>query len=221
MTTFRGMDGFLAIGGALFTSAGNVLVNGAKAAGQTSISIDGTGLTGVLMPGDTFTIAGETGVPVHTITGSSPLVAAAGAIANIPFTPALATGGVADNAAITFTSNAMAKVRTWGLSASVEVMEDTGMGEAWKSNQPGVASFSGTAEAYLDYGDPVQKKIIDNLLAATPSRTAVGVLFGTNPKKQCYGMINLSQIQITGQLGSIFTISFSFTGTGAARPDWN
>jgi hypothetical protein len=221
MTTFRGQDGYLCIGGALFTTAGNVLNNGAKTVGATTISIDGTGLVGVVVPGDTFTVAGETGSPVHTVTGSAPLAAAAGAINNIPFTPAIATGGIADNAVVTFASNSMAKVRTWNHQASLDVIEDTGMGDPWKTNQPGVAEWSGSGEAFLDYLDPAQKRLIDKLLTATPSPTVAGVLFGVNPRKQVYGAAILSGFQISGSTGNMFTITFNFTGTGAAAPDWN
>lgn len=121
-----------------------------------------------------------------------------------------------------FATNAVAKMRSWSLTTNLEVMEDTGMGEPWKSNQAGVASWSGHGEAYLDYADAAQKAIIDKIMAATPATTSAAALFivsSTGPK-QFSGNVLVTGIQITSQLGSIITVSFSFTGTGALTPAW-
>src|SRR4051812_10958269 len=118
MATLRGMDGFLSLGGILVASAGP-LVNGALIAAAQTLNLDGTALTGVVAPGDTFTLAGEAGTPVHTVTGGF-YIAAANAITGLTFTPGIAGGGVADNAAITFTSNAVGEARLWGLNAAIQ-----------------------------------------------------------------------------------------------------
>jgi len=84
------------------TAANNLIAN----AGDLDIDL----LTVVLNSTDTdlvpvgarFTIAGETGSPVHTVTARTPT--SAGPTTNIVFTPALATGGVADTAVVTFTA---------------------------------------------------------------------------------------------------------------------
>lgn len=78
----------------------------AAAAGATDIDIDTLDLnntdSGDIVPiGARFTIAGETGTPIHTVTGRTPSDGSA-TTTNIVFTPALATGGVADDAVITF-----------------------------------------------------------------------------------------------------------------------
>ena len=70
---------------------------------DTDMDIDTTVLTTTTTDqvpvGATFTVAGETGTPVHTVTDRDPN---SGTTTNILFTPALA-GNVADNAVITFT----------------------------------------------------------------------------------------------------------------------
>ena len=76
---------------------------GAPAALDTDLDIDtlvlNTDDTDLVPVGARFTIAGETGTPVHTVTARTPT--AASPTTNIVFTPALATG-VVDDAVITF-----------------------------------------------------------------------------------------------------------------------
>lgn len=98
----KGITQVAQLGGSL---AGAPFVNGAAIAGATHISIDNNGastLVGTIQPGDTFVIAGEAGSPVHTVTGG-PWMTVGNAIAAMTFTGAIAAGGVADNAAVTFT----------------------------------------------------------------------------------------------------------------------
>lgn len=74
------------------------LVNhgGGYTATTTTIAVD-TG-TGTVTEGDEFTIFGEAGLPVHTV-ATNTVTAGSG---NITFTPGIATGGVADDAALSF-----------------------------------------------------------------------------------------------------------------------
>jgi hypothetical protein len=83
-------------------TAGKGFVNGAVAAGAATMAVDNNGsstLTGTLLPGDLFTVAGVTGT--YVVTGTATLTAAANAIAAVPFAPVAPTGGFADNAEIT------------------------------------------------------------------------------------------------------------------------
>lgn len=81
-----------------FTRAsGAATVNGAAGyqAGASTMVVDG--FTAALVTGETFTVAGETGLPVHTITGHSET---GPGTTSVTFTPVLA-GAVADNAVLT------------------------------------------------------------------------------------------------------------------------
>lgn len=77
------------------------LVNGAVTAGATSFDIDSATLTGTLVAGDIFTVAGST--QQYVVTGAT-RTAAANAIAGLTFSPA-ATAPFADNAVVTFVAN--------------------------------------------------------------------------------------------------------------------
>ena len=219
MSNFRAQDGFFSFGGKLVATVGPLL-NGAKTVGQTSLNLDGTALTGVVLAGDQFTIAGESGSPVHTVTGG-PYVAVANAITGLTFTPGIATGGVADNAVITFVNNSVAEIRSHTFQSSIDMMDDSVMGDNWKTFTPGLAEWGGTAEGWLDYGDAKQKALIDTLIAGTPSPSVGGVMFGFNTKKQAYGACVLSGFEVTSQLGALVGVKFTFKGNGPSFLDWN
>ena len=79
-------------------TAGTVLLNGAGAVGDTTVSMDAfTAATGTIYAGTRFTIAGT--ATVYTVTKDTAI--ASNAAADIPITPAL-TAIEADNDAITF-----------------------------------------------------------------------------------------------------------------------
>lgn len=81
-------------------STHTALINGALALGATIMSIDSTTLTGTIVTGDIFTVAGDTQQYVVT---SGPHTASGNAVAGITFSPAIkATAGWADNAVVTF-----------------------------------------------------------------------------------------------------------------------
>jgi hypothetical protein len=79
-----------------------VQVNGAVAAGASTLAIDGVPLTGYLVAGDTFTIGAAT--TLYTVTNASPVVASQNAMTGITFSPVAVAGGFADNAAFVFTT---------------------------------------------------------------------------------------------------------------------
>jgi hypothetical protein len=77
-------------------SVGTLAVNGAALKGATTINLDAVAVTGTLVPGDSFVIAGNT--QRHAITGT--FTAAGNAFASVTFTPPL-PANVADNAVVT------------------------------------------------------------------------------------------------------------------------
>lgn len=79
------------------SKAGAVNKPAGYAAGTLTIAIDG--YTGIVTTGSTFTIAAETGSPTHTVTAHTEV---SGNTRSVTFTTAIATGGVADNAVVTF-----------------------------------------------------------------------------------------------------------------------
>jgi hypothetical protein len=180
--TDRGQDGLLSLGGYL---DGSPLLNGALTEGLTQMDIDATSLKGVVIVGDTFTIAGESGSPTHTVTNGPFYVTVANEVNNIDFTPGIAAGGVANNAAVTFTSHSIAEITAWSLDeVTIEQADDTVKGDTHRTFKGGLASWRGSATALLDYGDADQATLIDagatsgvGTLAGIVLRTASGHLW--------------------------------------------
>lgn len=75
-------------------------VNGTVAAGATTMNINETSLTGTILTGEIFSVAGVSGTFV--VTNATTLTAAANAITGVTFAPAAPTGGFATTAVVTF-----------------------------------------------------------------------------------------------------------------------
>jgi len=219
MSNYRGDAGGLILGGKL---VGSPLVDGALSETDTTMDIDAASLTGVVVVGDTFTLAGEAGSPTHTVTGGPFYVAAGDAITGITFTPAIAAGGVANNAAVTFASNSVGEIRQWRLEASLDIIEDTVKGDSHKTYKGGLAMWRGSATAWLDYDDTQQAALIDEIASDPPDGTIAGLLLEIASGKQWYGAGELSNFNIESPEGSIIVpVTFDFQGSGQALPDWN
>lgn len=80
------------------TESSYVLNDGGSGYPAATTTIAVTGGTGAVTSGDKFTIASETGSPVHTVTSNT----VTGGAGNITFTPGIASGGVTTGAALTF-----------------------------------------------------------------------------------------------------------------------
>lgn len=226
MATYRGVDGFLAFGGHL---EGNLApkVKTARNQGDTTLTLNATvTLVGVVAAGDTFTIAGETGTPTHTVTGG-PYIAAANECGPITFTTAIAVGGAAQDAVVTFASKTVVNAHIWTLRSAVDTLDTTAFGASgYKSFVGGLVEWDGTGEAQFDYGDANQQAILDRLSGANPSSGSVSAtMFGIIPSasllKQFYGNVAISQFQITTNVREIVTAAFTFKGSGAITANWN
>lgn len=57
------------------------------------------------------------------------------------------------NGTVKDASNAVAEVRNFSVSQSADVLEDTVMGDSWKSNQASLKSWSASISCYMDHTD--------------------------------------------------------------------
>lgn len=96
--------------GTLTGTTGNeqALIDGAVSADATTLALDDTTLTGTIVPGDVFSVAGATGT--YVVTNSSALTAAANAVTGLTFYPPAPTGGFADDAVFTLKSSHVVNV---------------------------------------------------------------------------------------------------------------
>lgn len=215
---FRGTDGFLALGGAI---DGDVYTKGTVAQSATTATIDGNGsaLEGVVRPGDTFTVAGDPEDPYTIVVGG--LIG--GVTPNeldITFSPGVVlAGGWADNAAMDFDSNSIAQITQWNAEISREVLDKTVMGSTGIEKTLDIPDWRGRATALLDYGDAMQKELIDEIItgdAVAEFALTLGVIAG----RHFWGDIVAQGFTVTGQRGQLFTVEFTFEGTGALAANW-
>ncbi|KKL76779.1 hypothetical protein LCGC14_2041480 [marine sediment metagenome] len=166
-------------------------------------------------------VCGEAGSPTHTVTGGPFYVAAANAIASITFSTAIAAGGVANDAAVSFTSNSVAEIRAWDLTAELETIDDTVKGDTHRTFKGGLAKWNGTATAWLDYLDTQQAALIDAIATGSPDGTIAGLMFQISSGKTWYGGAELSNFSTDSPEGTaLVPVSFDFQGSGQVLPDW-
>jgi len=204
---------------------GSPLVDGAVASAGATVTVDGTVLQGIVAVGDVFVVDGD--AINRTVTGTAVRIASTNHVSGITFTPA-ATVGFATNVTVTFASNSVAELRSWSLDeASLEMVDVTRKGHTHRQHKGAIGTWSGSASAYLDYGDTVQAELIDKLASGTPTLTSgtLGfVIEGTAavPSKMLYGSVILSNFAISSPEGSaVVEVTFNFQGTDALATDWN
>ena len=216
MTTYRGMTGWLSLGGYL---EGTPKIAATVAVGASEISITGGGstLTGIVAVGDTFTITGVDGT--HTVAGSF-YECTGNQITAFALVSDIATAPFID-ATVAFDSNSVGEVRLWNINAEVQFAEDTAMGDKWETRVAGMATWNGSAECMLDYDDARQAELIDLIAAVTPTPDINAVIFGHTEEKMWYAASVLSNFAITQNKDDIVTVTFTFAGQGDILPRWD
>lgn len=217
MSTYQGFGGRFVAGGIV---DGSPILNGALASGTAVMAVDAVAtINGVIFAGDTFTIAGETGSPTHTVTGG-PYVIANSSVTSVAFTPAVATGGVGDNAALSFTANSVSQVQEWEFTVSRDPLEYTSLGDVWRKFVGGEAVFRGSARVVYDYGDTKQSQLVARLVTATPDVASYGLVFRVSTSKQHYGTAILTNFSIEARTGQLITAALEFQGDGSLLTNW-
>lgn len=186
MATYRGLDGLLALGGAL---TGTPLVKTTLVTGATELNVTGGGstLTGVLCLGDVFRlIGGETYSPYHHITTSCYAATGTAILATIPFEPGVGNSIPADTT-LTVQANSMLEAKLWSLTAEQELLDSSVFGDSWRTfhaTSTLFGSWSGRGEAYLDFADTEQASLINAIaspanLLANPLNFSNWTVIGT------------------------------------------
>lgn len=216
MSTYRGMDGYISLGGML--SGTNIRVRDEVAIGANTLNVIGTPLTGAILPGDRFTIPGA---GTFQVTNNTALVAVGNEVTGIHFTP-VAPSLIAAGTAFVLASASVAQVRQWGATSALQILDTTVMQQTWATCRPGVASWTGTAQALFDYADPEQKALVDAALGPEPVGNVPLVFFGVGPGgiKGLYGAPIVQGVTVEAPLADLVTLGLSFTGTDAMLTTW-
>jgi len=114
----------------------------------------------------------------------------------------------------TGTLTAIAQVRSWNISHSRDTVEDTSMGDSFRTHKKGLQSWSGSMDIIFDdqEGAEVQASLnpnTDTVITAEwyPDASVVATKFS--------GTIIVTEYAVTASYDGLVTASVSFSGTGA------
>ncbi len=222
MSTLRGHDGLLILGGRL---SGAPLVDGAVGAAGVTVTMDGSALVGVVAVGDVFVVDGDA---INRTVSGTVRAASTNHVSNITFTPS-ATSGWSNNATVTFASNSVGELTRWSIDeVAIEEIEDTVKGDTSKTYKIGLPPvWTGSATVRLDYGDTKQAELLDMIATGSPDGTIATLMFMAEDEtpgklKSAYGAAVLRNFSAESPEGSsIASASFDFRGSGTLTMEWN
>ena len=114
----------------------------------------------------------------------------------------------------TGTATAIAQVRSWNISHSRDTVEDTSMGDSFRTHKKGLQSWSGSMEIIFDDAETAEVNAsldpnTDTVITADfwPDAAVVGTKFT--------GTIIVTEYAVTASYDGLVTASVSFSGTGA------
>jgi predicted secreted protein len=112
------------------------------------------------------------------------------------------------------TLTAVAQVRSWNISISRDTVEDTSMGDSYRTHKKGLQSWSGSMDIVYDDSTSAEVQAAispdtDTVVTAEffPDVSVVATKFA--------GTIIVTEFAVTASYDGLVTASVSFSGTGA------
>jgi hypothetical protein len=172
--------------------------------------VEGTPLTGVLLPGDRFRVNGDP--QVYTVTTT--VLASNDTLIGVPFTPASEVAWDA-GALLTFLNHSIAKTRQWVATVTLHMLDVTVQGQTARTRRTGLVEWEGSFEGLFDYDDPDQKALLDRFTQAKPAGQVVAVSFSVSPDGPVtlYGAAVLTTLAVTSPGEDLVTIAATFQST--------
>jgi hypothetical protein len=109
----------------------------------------------------------------------------------------------------------LAELKSWTIDTTQETIDDTSMGDAWRTHIPGLLSWSGSGECHWDPTNTNGQTVLD--LAGTTIGTATATFFpvGTATTATQYsGVITVNSASRTASMDGLVEATFQFTGNG-------
>ncbi len=109
-------------------------------------------------------------------------------------------------------ANAIAEIRSYTITETADVLEDTTMGDASRTYLASLKTFSGSIECFWDETDNNGQLTLDVGSSVTinvyPEGSSTGDMYYT-------GSVIITEKSITASFDGMVEASFSFQGTGA------
>lgn len=109
-------------------------------------------------------------------------------------------------------SDTIAEVKEFNVESSVEITDDTAMGDAWKTHKAGQKSWSGSLNCQWDETDTTGQEALTEGASVTLNLYPEGAGSGA---KYLTGTATISNITVAAAMDGIVARNFQFTGSGA------
>jgi predicted secreted protein len=104
----------------------------------------------------------------------------------------------------------MAEVKSWSLDASADMLDDTALGDSWKSNIVGLKEWSASIEVSWDMSDTAQLAVQNAYL----NGNTVAVKLYTNATNYYSGTANVSSLSVEDPVDDLVTATLEVQGSG-------
>ena len=108
-------------------------------------------------------------------------------------------------------ADTMEEVTSWNLDASADMLEDTALGDEWKTNVVGLSEWSATVEVSWLMSDTAQVAVQNAYL----NKTSVTPKLYTNASNYYTGTAYIESMSISDPVGDLVTATLGLKGTGA------
>lgn len=109
----------------------------------------------------------------------------------------------------------MSELKSWSLDTTQETMDDTVMGDTWRTHQPGLKAWSGSFSCLWDETDTSGQMALD--IAGTNAGTATVTLYaeGTGTGATTYsGVVTINSVSRSAAHDGMVEATYQFTGNG-------
>ena len=113
------------------------------------------------------------------------------------------------------TGTNLAQITSWTVTANVDTIECTHMGQSWKTYKSGIAEWEGSFEAIYD-GD---QQGFSAELAIGNTYSLIAYPEDADTDHKFHGDVILTSLEWTAELDDVIRLSATFTGTGALNAD--
>lgn len=130
------------------------------------------------------------------------------------------------------TTAGIGQITEWSISGGPNVADVTELGDTWMERVTTIKSFSGSASGYIDAtstGTINQREILGRIITTGVSSTLstgsgnleglIAALFVLQSTTAAFFGNVVPSFEITGNVGGIFTVNFTFTGAGGLEYD--
>jgi hypothetical protein len=108
-------------------------------------------------------------------------------------------------------ANTIAETRSWSIEQQADTVEDTVLGDSWKTNKPSLKSWSGSISCWWDETDTNGQVVMivgaELTLTLYPEGATTGDIFYT-------GSAIITGFTNKGEVGAMVEADFTFTGNG-------